>query len=320
MKPAGEAGAEGPVSIDARARADAGARAQAEAAAGTQVEAAAGMQAHAAAGTAADATDEVPANAAAWMPADAAGAGAADVMAGFEVDAAAAAQAAAGATAVPRTEPGAGAALRCEMQTTRGRTAWLALAALLAGGAVAVAFATAASGVRPVALDWQPGLAWREPWRAWSAAWLHFSALHVGANLAGCALVAALGVAARVPARSAAAWLAAWPLTQLGLLARPDLLHYGGLSGVLHAGVAVCALHLALDARGARRRIGLAMLLVLSAKVASETPWSAALRQPAGWDIAVAPFAHLSGLLAGLGTAGVAELARRWPAATRGDT
>jgi hypothetical protein len=28
----------------------------------------------------------------------------------------------------------------------------------------------------------------------------------------------------------AAAWLIAWPLTQLGLLARPDLVHYGGLS------------------------------------------------------------------------------------------
>ena len=34
------------------------------------------------------------------------------------------------------------------------------------------------------------------------------------------------------------------PLTQLGLLMRPDLLHYGGLSGVLHAGVAAAALWL----------------------------------------------------------------------------
>ena len=37
------------------------------------------------------------------------------------------------------------------------------------------------------------------------------------------ALVTALGVAARAPQRMALAWFAAWPLTQLGLLWRPDL-------------------------------------------------------------------------------------------------
>jgi hypothetical protein len=49
-----------------------------------------------------------------------------------------------------------------------------------------------------------------------------------------------------------AAWVCAWPLTQLGLLMRPDLSHYGGLSGVLHAGAAIVALHLVW--RGARAR------------------------------------------------------------------
>ena len=157
------------------------------------------------------------------------------------------------------------------------------------------------------ALDWRPALAWREPWRAWSAAFVHFSTLHLVANLAGTALVAALGFFARVPWRIVAAWLVAWPLTHLGLLARPDLLDYGGLSGVLHAGVACVALHLVIDQRGARRSIGWATLAVLVAKVMSESPWGAALRFPAGWDIAVAPFAHLSGLVAGLLAAGVAE-------------
>ena len=190
--------------------------------------------------------------------------------------------------------------------------AWAALAALLGLGAAAVfVVATAdapALATVSAAIDWQPALAWREPWRAWSAAWLHFSGLHLAANLAGAALVAALGWVGRLPRRSVLAWFVAWPLTQLGLLARPDLVHYGGLSGVLHAGVAVAALHLIVAARGPRRVIGLALLAMLVAKVLSETPWGDALRNPAGWDIAVAPFAHLSGLIAGLLASAVAEV------------
>jgi rhomboid family GlyGly-CTERM serine protease len=192
--------------------------------------------------------------------------------------------------------------------TTRdaGR-AWAGLAAALALGA-AVAFA-----VDPGALDWQPALAAHEPWRAWSAAWVHFSALHLAANLAGCAVVAALGVVARVPPRIVVAWFVAWPLTQAGLLARPDLLHYGGLSGVLHAGVAAVALHLIVATRGTRRRIGIAVFAGLLLKVLLETPWGAALRHPAGWDVAVAPFAHASGLVAGATLAALSEAWARRP-------
>ncbi|MGZ5235476.1 MAG: rhombosortase [Caldimonas sp.] len=179
--------------------------------------------------------------------------------------------------------------------------AWLALAALLGLGAVA---ATVASSR---AIDWQPGLAWREPWRAWSAAWLHFSTLHLVANLAGTALVAALGRAGRIPQRTALAWFVAWPLTQFGLLLRPDLAHYGGLSGVLHAGVAAAALHLIVAARGPRRTGGAVLLAALAGQVLSEPPWGAALRHPAGWDIAVAPLAHATGLVAGLLTSAIAE-------------
>jgi rhomboid family GlyGly-CTERM serine protease len=193
--------------------------------------------------------------------------------------------------------------------------AWAAFAALHGLAAAAVFIASAADApafaAMSAAIDWQPVLAWREPWRAWSAAWLHFSGLHLAANLAGAALVGALGWVGRLPRRSVLAWFFAWPLTQLGLLARPDLVHYGGLSGVLHAGVAVAALHLIVAARGPRRVIGLALLLALAAKVLSETPWGDALRHPAGWDIAVAPFAHLGGLVAGLLASALAEALHR---------
>jgi rhomboid family GlyGly-CTERM serine protease len=167
------------------------------------------------------------------------------------------------------------------------------LAALLAVLAGAGWFAPAS------VLDWQPALAWAEPWRAFSAAFVHWSALHLGANMAGTLVVGAFGVAARVPPGAALAWLAAWPLTQLGLLLRPDLLHYGGLSGVLHAGVAIAAFWLVLDGRSRERWIGGAVLAGLVAKIVLEAPWGAALRQSGGWDIAIAPFAHATGALAG---------------------
>src|SRR5664280_3066833 len=133
--------------------------------------------------------------------------------------------------------------------------AWMIVAAVLLLGSVATIGAPATS------LDWQPALVWREPWRAWTAAWVHYSALHLLANLVGGLVVVAFGIAARVPRRAAFAWLAAWPLTQAGLSLRPDLAHYGGLSGVLHAGVVVVAVHLIVEARGARRWVGSAGLL-----------------------------------------------------------
>ncbi len=174
--------------------------------------------------------------------------------------------------------------------------AWVGVAAALLLGSVAL------SGVGPLRLDWQPGLAWQEPWRAWTAAWVHYSALHLLANLFGGILVAAFGVVARLPRRAALAWLAAWPLTQIGLALRPDLSHYGGLSGVLHAGVGIVAIHLLIDGRGARRWLGGAVLLVVAIKIGLESPLGPAFRESAGWDIAVAPFAHLSGLAAGVVT------------------
>lgn len=180
--------------------------------------------------------------------------------------------------------------------------AWAGLAALLALAA------GLGWGAERSALDWQPGLALAQPWRAFSAAAVHYSAMHLAANLAGALLVGALGWLAEVGARMVRAWLAAWPLTHLGLLLRPDLAHYGGLSGVLHAGVAITALHLWVHSTGRRRAIGAAILAGLALKLLTESPWGPALQARAGWDIAIAPFAHASGAVAGLLCAAVALL------------
>ncbi len=172
--------------------------------------------------------------------------------------------------------------------------AWAAFAGALAA-ASALAF------VLPAAvLDWQPALAAAEPWRAFSGAFVHWSAMHLGANLLGAGIVAALGLAARLPPAFAFAWAAAWPLTQLGLLAEPALAHFGGLSGVLHAGVAVAALALVVRERGARRGVGAAVLAGLVLKIALEQPFGPPLREGGGWDIATAPLAHATGAAAGL--------------------
>ncbi len=171
--------------------------------------------------------------------------------------------------------------------------AWAALCALLATGALLAATMPSA------AADWQPGLALAEPWRWWTAAFVHWSALHLGANLAGLALVAALGWRVRCDRHATLAWALAWPLTHLGLLAQPALAHYGGLSGVLHAGVAVLAVQL-LGQPGRTRRIGAVVLAGLLAKVLLETPWREPLRSVPGWDIPIAPLAHASGAAAGL--------------------
>lgn len=180
--------------------------------------------------------------------------------------------------------------------------AWAGFAAFL-GLAACVAFALGDT----TAIDWQPALALRAPWRAWTGAWVHYSTLHLLANLVGCALVAALGLVARVPLRIVIAWIVAWPLTQVGLLLWPDLLHYGGLSGVLHAGVAAVAVHLVVVGPGARRLIGIGVLAGVAIKIGMEAPWGEVLRQLPGWDIAVAPVAHVSGFVAGIVMAALAE-------------
>lgn len=182
------------------------------------------------------------------------------------------------------------------MTGARPRSAWAWPAATLAAGLGALL----GFGLPREVLDWQPALALSEPWRAVSAAWVHWSPRHLVLNLAGCALIALLGWRARMTPRGALAWALAWPLTQLGLLAQPALRHYGGLSGVLHAAAALIGAHL-LAQHGDRRARGIGGLLAvgLVAKILWEAPWGAATRAVEGWDFALAPAAHASGALAG---------------------
>ena len=150
-------------------------------------------------------------------------------------------------------------------------------------------------------LDWQPALALRQPWRVITAAWVHLSGQHLVGNLVGAVLVAAYGQAAGCGRRAALAWALAWPLSHAALLLQPALLHYGGLSGLMHAGVAVASWQLLRGDRGQRRAVGAAVLAMLALKLLLEAPWQGGpLRHEPGWDIAIAPLAHTTGALAGL--------------------
>ncbi len=169
---------------------------------------------------------------------------------------------------------------------------WLLTSVVLVSAAVLAWWADSAM------LDWQPQR-WPEAWRWWSAALVHWTPMHLGANLLATALVAAYGWVARVPAPVALGWVASWPFTHLALLAKPELLHYGGLSGVLHAGVAATTVWLVLHGHGAQRAVGWMMAIGQSAKLLVEEPWGAAIHVPSELDVAVAPLAHASGSIAG---------------------
>lgn len=170
---------------------------------------------------------------------------------------------------------------------------WVILCVLLGLGSLL------AQTLPTMALEWQPVRAWSQPWRWWSAAFVHYSAQHLAANLGACAVVGVYGWAARVPARWTWAWVGAWPLTHLALLLVPGLARYGGLSGLLHGGVTIACAYLVWHEHGRRRAIGAAVLLGMLVKFWLERPWEGPVQRWPEWDIGIAPIAHVTGAAAG---------------------
>jgi hypothetical protein len=205
--------------------------------------------------------------------------------------------------------------------------AWVVLAGMLCLGAVIVTALCAEGGgalsdsAMARALDWQAALGLREPWRLWTCAWVHWSAAHLAINLVGGLVVAFVGWRARLDTVATGAWLAAWPLTQVVMAAlgadrvAAAMPHYGGLSGVLHAGVIVLGLSLAWPRAGTRppaeRWIGVAIVAGTLVKVVLEAPWHLELRPSDALGIAVAPVAHACGIAAGLLAWSVAQRVSR---------
>lgn len=158
----------------------------------------------------------------------------------------------------------------------------------------------ALGGPAAQSLDWQPQQALTQPWRALTAAVLHLSPMHLWANIGSLIIVAALGWVAQVPRPQAWAALLAWPLTQLGLLVEPRLLHYAGLSGWLYGAIGIVIVHLVWNRPGQPRLIGAALGSLLLIKLVLERAWVHPLQSLPGWDIPIAPAAHASGAVVGV--------------------
>ena len=174
--------------------------------------------------------------------------------------------------------------------------AWCTVAALLIGPALLVA---RAGGPASDLLAWQPELGLSQPWRAWSAAWVHLSPLHLWGCIAAAVLTALLGVAVPAAPRSALAWALAWPLTQFTLLMQPELPRYAGMSGVVHGGVAIMIVQLLRMPSGWHRALGATLAVGIVTKLLLETPWAGPLLHAPEWDIAVAPMSHVAGTVWG---------------------
>jgi hypothetical protein len=185
----------------------------------------------------------------------------------------------------------------------REQRAWVLVAGVLA------ALALIGTTVPPHTLDWEPALAASQLWRWWTPVAVHHSTGHLAGNLMALAALTWLAHSARVDRAAAVAWALAWPLTHLGLALRPELAHYGGLSGVLHAGVAVVGMQL-VRTRG--WAWGGAVLGALALKVALEKPWGPVLQSDPGAAIAVAPWGHASGAAAGMLCAGMLIALAHW--------
>lgn len=153
----------------------------------------------------------------------------------------------------------------------------------------------------------QPVAGWHQPlWSWWTTAWLHGSDRHLQQNLIGTGFVLLLGSTPHARLSCAVAWLMAWPLTHLLMLLQPGLDSYVGLSGVLHAGLAVWCMHQITQTETAGFKwMGWIVLAGMICKIFMENPWQRALIQPTGSDITVAPWAHLSGLFSGLLVSGL---------------
>lgn len=181
------------------------------------------------------------------------------------------------------------------MSDPRPGLAWTALGLGLAGLAVASVLLP----IDPARWAWHRGELLAEPWRWLSGAFVHWTPRHAAANAAGALVLAWVGWRAGLPARAAWAWAAALPLAQAGLVLKADLLQVAGLSGLLHAGVAVLVLEL-LSAPDRDRWIGAAIGVGLLVKLGLEQAWGPALRHEALWGaMPVVPWAHAAGAAAG---------------------
>ena len=131
-----------------------------------------------------------------------------------------------------------------------------------------------------------------------SCAWVHANTAHLLANLAGVVIMCLLAWLARVDLTHAGLWLLSWPLTHLALLLDPRLHSYFGMSGVLHAGITLLALHIVRQnntVSAIPSWTGWILLLGVPLKCVLENPRLLPLIDRPELGMQVAPLSHVSG-------------------------
>jgi rhomboid family GlyGly-CTERM serine protease len=137
------------------------------------------------------------------------------------------------------------------------------------------------------------------PWALWTAPLVHLSAAHALANafaMAALLAIAALGGGRQLLRRYLMGLLIAWPLSTLSLALCPQVSSYVGLSGLIHAGIALLGILLL----QCSRYLGLTLLLGLAVKLWQEQAWVQPVVWSADWGFNVVVVAHLYGAGVGL--------------------
>ena len=192
---------------------------------------------------------------------------------------------------------------------TAGLWAWPALCALLGAASVAVwllggpAMDDTSLAAR---LVWQPGSWWQRPWTLWTAPLVHLSGVHLAANALALAALAVLGRALHAGRPATIALLLAWPLTTLTLLAWPQIGHYSGLSGLIHAQVLILWSLLAIHSIA--KPLSFVLFAGIGLKLLTEHAWSQPMVFDPNWGFNVVVAAHLGGALVGAGCGVVAHV------------
>ncbi len=167
--------------------------------------------------------------------------------------------------------------------------------------ALALASLVAWAGGKQASLVWH-AIAWpQHPWMLWTASLAHLTTAHLLANLAALLVLAVLGGFLRAQWPATLAVLLAWPLGTLALVLWPDIAYFAGMSGLLMAMLAVLCVQAATQA--GTRAASVVLLVVLVLKLLSERAWSQPMAFDPHWGFNVVNAAHLSGALAGAGSA-----------------
>lgn len=139
------------------------------------------------------------------------------------------------------------------------------------------------------------------PWSLWTSAWVHMNTQHLISNQLAVGALAAMAWVLKPGLRASLAWLLTWPVIPLVLPYWPHIGYYAGLSGLIHAAVAVVGVYLVAGRTTVpmARRWGGMLLLGLVTKLLIERAW----HWPVVWSdnlgISVVQASHLVGSMAG---------------------